>query len=158
MQTLFRISETDSSTRWCINISRKTYLHCEEYSRKNVWILMNVILKQTIFLYDDVIDSCRFLFYNAVGKLFFNILRFGHVINLGQSFVLAAFVHVYRTAHNQIDVISGYVAVTFRFHSIEFVSLVHNVLRYLRTLYIVWSLRLTRLQTMRNVLKYRTTF
>ena len=71
----------------------------------------------------------------------------------------------YSTAHNQIKLISGSGAVALRFQYIEIVSLFHHVMRYLRTLYIVWSLvrrratrRLTGLQTMHNVLKNSKTF
>ena len=67
--------------------------------------------------------------------------------------------------HYQIEIISGSGAVALRFLLMEISSLFHHILRYLRTLYIVWSLvrrrvtrRLTRLQTMRNVLKYRKIF
>ena len=64
--------------------------------------------------------------------------------------------------HYLIYEIFGSGADSLRFRLIVFLSFFHHVLNYLRMLYIVWSLvrrrvtrRLTRLQTMRNVLKYR---
>ena len=67
----------------------------------------------------------------------------------------------YSTAHNQIDFISGSGAVALRFRLIYISSLFHHISLYLITLCIARSLlrrrvtrRLTRLQTMRNVLKY----
>ena len=61
----------------------------------------------------------------------------------------------YSTAHNQIELISGSGAVALQFRYVEILSLFHHVSRYLRALYIFWSLvrhrvtrRLTGLQTM----------
>ena len=56
----------------------------------------------------------------------------------------------------------GVGVVPLRFRLIDCLSLIHHLLRYLRTLYLVWNQvrrrvtrRLTRLQTMCNVLKHR---
>ena len=65
----------------------------------------------------------------------------------------------YSTGPYLIDIICGSVAVALLFMYNDFLTLFHHVLRYLRTLHIVWSQerrrvsrRLTRLQTMCNVL------
>ena len=70
--------------------------------------------------------------------------------------------NTYSTGHYQIDEISGSGAVRLQFRYIHFQSLFHHYFRYLRMLYIVFSLmrrratrRLTRLQNMYNFLKYR---
>ena len=69
------------------------------------------------------------------------------------------------TGHYHIKILSGSCTVPLQFRSIDISTVFHNVLRYFRTLDIVWSLvrrrvtrRLTRLETMFNVLKYRNYF
>ena len=76
--------------------------------------------------------------------------------------------HLFCSIHAHVQLywsLLNWQKIRFRFGSGEILSLFQHVLRYLRTLYIVWSLlrrrvtrRLTRLQTMYNVLKYRKTW
>ena len=93
--------------------------------------------------------------------------QYSILLNLEQSMLkICNVILVHYVVHTVLVIIKltkfavrcGFIAVPV----LEILSLFHHDLRYLRTLYIVWSLvrrratrRLNRLQTMCNILKYR---